>query len=127
MREQCEGVNLTFPMTIPALDPKPLKYSSSSLRTFTGKIKKGSQKFHALLTREDDFLDETMESYTPQLAHHQTTSEECIQAHQLETPGCREKGQNPKFLTKKNIFNTQIERAYPDQKPDWYTDPYCHT
>ena len=59
MREQCEGVNLTFPMTIPALDPKPLKYSSSSLRTFTGKIKKGSQKFRALLTREDDFKDET--------------------------------------------------------------------
>ena len=53
MSERCEGVQLSFPMTIPALDPKPLKYSSSSLRTFTGKIKRGSQKFRALLTRDD--------------------------------------------------------------------------
>ena len=58
MKEQNEGVNLSFPMTVPALDPKPYNYSSLSLRTFTEKIKKGSQKFRALLTREDDFLDE---------------------------------------------------------------------
>jgi hypothetical protein len=43
-------------VTIPALDPKPVKYSSSSLRTFTGRIKKGSQKCRALLTRDDDFI-----------------------------------------------------------------------
>ena len=29
-----------------------------------------------------------------------------------------------KFLTKKIIFNAQIERANSNQKPD--TDPYCH-
>ena len=32
-----------------------------------------------------------------------------------------------RLLTKKTIFNAQIERAYPGQKPQWYTDPYCHT
>ena len=58
MKEQSEEVNPYFPMIITALDPKPTKYSSSTLRTFTGKIKKGSQKFRALLTREDDFMDE---------------------------------------------------------------------
>ena len=43
MKEQNEGVRLSFPLTIPALDPKPFKYSSSSLRTFSRKIKKVSQ------------------------------------------------------------------------------------
>ena len=68
MSERCEGVPLSFLMTIQALDPKPLKYSSSSLRRFTGKIKRGSQKFRTLLTREDDFIDDArvMESYTTQ-------------------------------------------------------------
>jgi hypothetical protein len=58
MNKRCEGVPLSFPMTIPALDPKPLKYSSSSRRTFTGKIKKDSHKCRALLTRYDDFIDD---------------------------------------------------------------------
>ena len=60
-------------MTIPALDPKPVKYSSSSLRTFTGKIKKGSQKFRALLTRDDDFIgDAKVEAWkaTLQIEHN---------------------------------------------------------
>ena len=48
MSERCEGVALSFPMTIPALDPKPLKYSSSSLRTFTSKIKKRQPKIQGL-------------------------------------------------------------------------------
>ena len=32
-----------------------------------------------------------------------------------------------KFLTRKTIFNTQVDRTYPNVKPDWFTDIYCHT
>ena len=58
LRGQSEGVPSSFTMTIPALDLKPNIFSSSSMRTFTGKIKKGSSKFWAFLTRHDNFLDE---------------------------------------------------------------------
>ena len=49
----CTSGIFSFPMTIPALDPKPTKYSSSTLRTFKEKINKGSQEFRTLLTREE--------------------------------------------------------------------------
>ena len=30
-----------------------------------------------------------------------------------------------KFLCRKTLFNCQLDRIYPNQKPDWYIDPYC--
>ena len=84
MSERCEGVKLSFPMTIPALDPKPLKYSSSSLRTFTSKIKRGSQKFRALLTREDDFIDDArLQSWTATLHSEHITKLQVRNAFKL--------------------------------------------
>ena len=71
-------------MTIAALDPKPLKYSSSSLRTFTGKIKNGSRRFRALLTREDDFLDEAkVQSWRATLRSEHITKQQVRNAYKL--------------------------------------------
>ena len=131
MSERCEGVALSFPMTIPALDPKPLKYYSSSLRTFTSKIKKGSQKFRALLTRDVDFIDDArVEAWRATLHSEHITKSQVRNAFKLTSwkhfdAEIRDK--ILRLLTKKTIFNAQVERAYPGQKPQWYTDPYCHT
>ena len=125
MKEQNEGVRLSFPMTIPALDLKPFKYSSSSLRTFTGKIK----KCMSLLTREDDFLDETkVQSWKTTLHSEHIAKQQVRNAFKQTT--CKHldaeiRDKILKLLTKKTIFNAILERAYTDQKPDWY--PHCHT
>ena len=131
MQERCEGVPLSFPMTIPALDSKPLKYSSSSLRTFTGKIKKGSQKFRAVLTRHADFIDEPkLDAWKATLQSEHITRTQLRNAFKLTTwkhYDAELKDKLLRLLTKKTTFNSQVERAYPGQKPHWYTDPYCHT
>ena len=116
MSERCEGVKLSFPMTIPALDTKPLKYSSSSLRTFTGKIIRGSQKFRAILTRKDDFIDDaSVQSWRNTLQSEHITKLQVRNAFKLTSwkhfdAEIRDK--ILRFLTKKTIFNAQIERAY---------------
>ena len=94
MREQCEGVNLTFPMTIPALDPNPIQSWKATLHS-------------ELITKQ-----QVRNAYRLTTCKH---------------PDAEIRDIILKFLTKKTICNAQIERAYPDHKPDWYTDPYCHT
>ena len=32
-----------------------------------------------------------------------------------------------KFLCRKTLFNAQLDRIYPNIKPSWYTDIYCHS
>ena len=121
MQERYEGVPLSFPMTIPALDTKPLKYSSSSLRTFTGKIKKGSQKFRAILTRNADFIDETkLDAWKATLHSELITKAQLRNAFKLtcwKHYDAELKDKLLRLLTKKTIFNAQVERAYPGQKP----------
>ena len=56
MKEQMEGVALVFPMTIPTVTSNPPRNFSSTLKTLTSKIKKGSQKYRLILTRENDFI-----------------------------------------------------------------------
>ena len=121
MSERCEGVQLSFPMTNPALDPKPLKYSSSSLRTFTGKIKRGSQKFRALLTRDDDFIDDARVQSQRATLHSEHISKTQVRNGFKLTSwkhfDAEIRDKILRLLTKKTIFNAQIERAYPGQKP----------
>ena len=31
-----------------------------------------------------------------------------------------------RLLTRKTLFNNQVEHIYPNIKSDWYVDPYCH-
>ena len=102
MKEQNEGVRLSFPMTIPALDPEPFKYSSSSLRTFTGKIKQGSQKFCSILTRDDDFLDETkVQSWKLTLQSEHSSKQQIRNAFKHMDAEIRDK--IFKLLTKKTV------------------------
>ena len=115
MSERCEGVPIYFPMTI------PLKYSSSSLRTFTGKIKRGSQKCRALLTRDDDFIDDArVQSWRATLHSELITKQQVRNAFKLTSWkhfDAEIRNKILRLLTKKTIFNAQIERAYPGQKP----------
>ena len=102
MKEQNEGVRLSFPMTIPVLDPKPFKYSPSSIRIFNGKIKKGSQKFHALLTRDDDCLDETkVQSWKITLQSERSSKQQIRNAFKHMDAEIRDK--IFKLLTKKTV------------------------
>ena len=118
-------------MTIPALDPKQKKFSSSTLRTFTGKIKKGSPKFWAFLTRHDNFLDEArVQTWKITLQSDHITKKQVRNAFKLTF--CKHldaviRDKILTLLTKKTIFNVQIEKAYSGQNSDWYTDPHCNS
>ena len=84
-----------------------------------------------MLTRDDDFIDDArVEAWRATLHSEHITKSQVRNAFKLTSwkhfdAEIRDK--ILRLLTKKTIFNAQVERAYPGQKPQWYTDPYCHT
>ena len=50
-----DGVKRVFGDTALLLYPNPPRYSSSNISNLMGKIKKGSQKFRKVLTKNQDF------------------------------------------------------------------------
>ena len=51
-----DGVKIIFPNSIPLLNPKPPKYSSSQTNAMFHKIKKGSSIYRRILARDLDFI-----------------------------------------------------------------------
>jgi hypothetical protein len=49
-------VKKVFPNTAPLLHSRPPKNSFSNIENFMGKIKKGSNKFRKVLTKNQDFI-----------------------------------------------------------------------
>ena len=54
--EKSNGQLKTFPNTIPLMNPKPPKYSSSTLENLVNKTIKGSKNFRKILSRGKDFI-----------------------------------------------------------------------
>ena len=130
-REQMEGVDLVFPMTLPTLNPIPPKHSSSTLKALASKIDKGSQKYSEILTKINDFItDDRLNSWREALNNNNITKDSLRSAFKLtqwKLFDAETKDYILKFLTRKTIFNNQVERAYPNVKPEWFTDIYCHS
>ena len=118
-------------MTLPTLNPTPPKHSSSTLKALTSKIDKGSQKYRQILTKSDDFVTEgRLNSWKEALNNNNITKESLRSAFKLtqwKLFDADTKDYILKFLTRKTIFNNQVERAYPNVKPEWFTDIYCHS
>ena len=117
-RETMEGINLVFPMTLPTLNPNPPKNSSSTLKTLASKIQKGSQKYRQILTKDTDFITTNrLESWREALENENITTEHLRNAFKLAQWKHFDAGTKDymlKFLTRKTLFNTQVERAYPN-------------
>ena len=130
-REKMEGIDLVFPMTFPTLNPNPPKNSSSTLKALASKIEKGSQKYRQILTKNTDFITANrVESWREALDNNNITEEHLRNAFKLaqwKHFDAETRDYILKFLTRKTIFNTQVDRAYTNVKPDWFTDIYCHT
>ena len=56
VRETLDGVKIIFPNSIPLLNPKPPKYSSSQTNALFHKTKKGSSMYRKILDRDLDFI-----------------------------------------------------------------------
>ena len=54
--EKSNGQLKTFPNTTPLMNPKPPKYSSSTLENLVNKTIKGSKNFRKILSRGKDFI-----------------------------------------------------------------------
>ena len=130
-REKMEGVDLVFPMTLPTMNPIPPKNSSSTLKALASKIDKGSQKYRQILTKNTDFITASrLDSWKEALDNNNITRDNLRDAFKLSQWkhfDAETKDYILKFLTRKTIFNTQVEGAYPNVKPDWFTDVYSHT
>ena len=131
MRDSMEGINIAYPMTIPAITSNPAKYSSSTMSTLTKKIANGSQKFRLILTRDSDFLTPAkVESWKLSLENENITAEEVRHAFKIaqwKIFDAEIRDYILKFLCRKTFFNSQLDRVYPNNKPDWYTDIYCYS
>ena len=131
MRERMEGINIAFPMTIPAITPNPAKYSSSTIGTLTKKTVKGSQKFRLILTRDSDFLTTVRVASWKTSLHNENITEtqvrNAFKLAQWKIFDAEIRDYMLNSLCRKTLFNSQLDRVYPNQKPDWYIDNYCQT
>ena len=126
MREPMEGTDIIYPMTIPAITPNPTKYSSSTMGTLVKKIAKGSQKFRLILTRDSDFLTPTkVKFWQASLENAHITTEGVRQAFKMaqwKLFDAEIRDYILKFLCRKTLFNSQLDRVYPNNKPSLFTD-----
>ena len=119
-----------FPLTRMDLDGNPIKYSSSSVRNMTMKIKKGSKPFRKIFEKTHDFLtEERLNRWREATRNMEITEENLRRAYKLVT--CKyfsasQKDKLLKLLCRKTLYNNQIEHAYPSGVyPDWYTTKFC--
>jgi hypothetical protein len=113
--ETCEGITKVFPNTISILNPNPTRFNSSTRRAFMAKIKKGSQNIRKHLTRNDDFI--TPAKISSWQKYHLREAGNILDANIKE--------KLLRFLCRKTLFNNQLSKVFPGNKPAWYTGPNC--
>ena len=105
---------MSFSMTIPALNTKPTMYSSSTLRTFTGKIKKGSQNSGLFSPEKMTSWMKQESTYGGQLSTMNTLAKNrSAKLSKLHPVNAKIRDKHLNLITRKTIFNDQIKRAYP--------------
>ena len=116
---------MIFPDTIPLLNPKPPKFSSSQTHALFHKIKKGSSPYRKVLDRNIDFL-----TTTRLVAWRKATGDNTVIIETMRNT-FKLTNQNyilasdhdalVRFLTRKTTMNYQNHKIYPIQadRPEW--------
>ena len=120
-----------FPLTRMDLDSFPIKYSSSSAKTLTMKIKKGSKPFRKVFDKTHDFLTEDKLNKWREATKNMEVNEENLRrAYKLVSCkyfSAKQKDRLLKLLSRKTLYNNQIEHAFGHTGiyPEWYVSKFC--
>ena len=126
------NVPALFPLARMDLDGNPPRFSSSSVKNMTMKIKRGSKPFRKVLEKTYDFLTADRLERWRRATRNMTISEENLRkAFKLISCkhfNAKQKDRILKFLCKKTIYNNQVEHVFVDQGqyPEWYESKYCN-
>ena len=118
-----------FPLTRMDLDSNPIKFSSSSAKTLTMKITKGSKPFRKVFDKKHDFLtEEKLNKWREATRNMDVTEENLRKAYKLVSCkyfSAKQKDRLLKLLCRKTLYNNQIEHAMPGNYPEWYVSKFC--
>ena len=109
-------IPVLFPLTRMDLDSNPPRFSSSSVKNMTMKIKKGSKPFRKVLEKTYDFLTGDRLDRWRQASKNNNISEENLRKA-FKMISCKhfnakQKDKILKFLCRKTIYNNQVEHVY---------------
>ena len=125
-------VPVLFPLTRMDLDSNPPRFSSSSVKNMTMKIKKGSKPFRKVLEKTYDFLTgDRLDRWRRASKNNNISEENLRKAFKMISCkyfNAKQKDKILKFLCKKTIYNNQVENAFadPEQYPEWFVSKYCN-
>ena len=120
-----------FPLTRMDLDSNPIKYSSSSAKTLTMKIKKGSKPFRKVFDKTHDFLTEDkLNKWREATKNMEITEDNLRRAYKLVSCkyfSAKQKDRLLKLLSRKTLYNNQVEHAFGQtgNYPEWYVSKFC--
>ena len=120
-----------FPLTRMDLDSLPIKFSSSSAKTLTMKIKKGSKPYRKVFDKTHDFLtEEKLNKWREATKNMEITEENLRRAYKLVSCkyfSAKQKDRLLKLLSRKTLYNNQIEHAFghTGNYPEWYVSKFC--
>jgi hypothetical protein len=123
--------NVIFLDTIPLLNPKPPKFSSSQTHALFHKIKKGSSPYRKVLDRNIDFITPKRLAAWRKVTGDNTVSEEALRKNfKLTNQNDIPAGDHDalvRFLTRKTTMNCQNHNVFPIQaeRPEWAHSLNC--
>jgi hypothetical protein len=126
-----DGIKKIFPNTIPCLDTRPPKYSSSNVENMMSKIKKGSKSYRKILTRQQDFITAArLNSWKTTLEDDELDTEtlrKCFKLVHSKDFTSDQKDTMIGVLTRKTLFNNQHKYLYPAgiERPTWAEEDFC--
>jgi hypothetical protein len=126
-----DGVKKIFPNTVPVLDARPPKYSSSNIENLMSKIKRGSKNFRKVLTRHQDFITTArLNSWKTTLDNDELDKEtlrKCFKLIHNKDFTSDQKDTMISVLTRKRLFNNQHKYLYPAGmvRPAWAEEDFC--
>ena len=124
-----DGVLRPYGNTAPLLHKKTPEYSSSNISNLMGRIKKGSKKFRAILTRNQDFItSEMIKNWNKTLKATDVEVEEircAFKMFRMKEFTVQERDKILKLLTRKTLFNNQHKRIFPNNRPEWAMEDFC--
>jgi hypothetical protein len=116
--------------TIPLIEPHPIRLSSSTRRTFMGKQGEGSQRIRKYPTKDDDFITQPkVFSWQKSLGNNNITEYYLREAFKLTAGNILDANNKDtilRFLCRTTLFNNQLDRIFPGEKPAWYSGPNCY-
>ena len=120
-----DGVKVTFPNSVPLLNPRPPKHSSSNTLELYKRTKKGSKAYRRILDRDINFITNTRVNSWKKTLNWQGVTKDLLNKtfkginHPDLTAG--DNDALVRFFTKKTSFNYQNHKSHPDQatRPEW--------